>query len=262
MAVRRELAAPLYQQVFLVLREAIQEGRYPVDTALPSEAELCRQYRVSRITLRRALAHLQQVGLIERRQGSGTFVRRVAPLQIGFEMGGMIRDFTEFMSGTRPRTLEFEYLAPPVRVRALFDADVGERMQRVVRLRSRGRVPLAQVETWVPISIGELYTADETDQVPLTQLMERSGTVLTSGRITIGTTLADPMMADRLHIEVGAPLLKFSRVLHDQNGRVAQYAEMLLRPDHIQIVFPLYTEDLPRRTWANAASEAPAPRRR
>jgi GntR family transcriptional regulator len=262
LAVRRELGAPLYQQVFLVLREAIREGKYPVDTALPSEAELCRLYRVSRITLRRALGHLQQAGLIERRQGSGTFVRRTAPTQVGFEMGGVIRDFTEFTFGTRPKTLEFDYVAPPVRIRALFDGDVGDRMQRVVRLRSRGRVPLAQIETWVPLSVGERYTADDTDKAPLTQLMERSGAIMTSGRFTIGTTLADPMMADRLHTEVGAPLLKFSRVMYDQNGRVVQYAEMLLRPDHIQIVFPIYAEDLPRRTWASGGPEAPSPRRR
>lgn len=262
MAVRRELGAPLYQQVFLVLREAIGEGKYALDTALPSEAELCRQYRVSRITLRRALAHLQQAGLIERRQGSGTFVRRTTPLQIGFEMGGVIRDFTEFTFGTRPKTLEFEYRAPPVRIRALFDAELGERMQRIVRLRSRGRVPLAQIETWVPASVGERYTAEEVDKAPLTQLMERAGVILASGRFTIGATLADPMMADRLHIEVGAPLVKFSRVMSDENGRVAQYAEMLLRPDHIQIILPLYAEDLPRRTWVTDAPGAPSPRRR
>lgn len=262
MAVRRELGAPLYQQVFLVLREAIREGKYPIDTALPSEAELCRMYRVSRITLRRALGHLQQAGLIERRQGSGTFVRRGAPTQVGFEMGGVIRDFTEFTHGTKPKTLEFDTVAPPVRIRALFDSEVGERMQRVVRLRSRGRVPLAQIETWVPLSVGDRYTAEDTDTVPLMQLMERSGTVVTHGRFTIGTTLADPMMADRLHTEVGAPLLKFSRVMFDQHGRVVQYAEMLLRPDHIQIVFPIYAEDLPRRTWASDAPEAPSPRRR
>jgi GntR family transcriptional regulator len=248
--------------VFLVLREAIQDGKYPVDAALPSEAALCRLYRVSRITLRRALARLQREGLIERRQGSGTFVLGPSQPQIGFETGGVIRDFTEFAFGTQPKTLEFEYRAPPVRVRALFDIDVGERMQRIVRLRSRGRVPLAQIETWVPVSIGERYDTDDTNKVPLTQLMERSGTVLSSGRFTIGATLADPMMADRLHIEVGAPLLRFSRVMNDQNGRVAQYAEMLLRPDHVQIVFPLRAEDLPRRTWVSAAPEAPSPRRR
>ena len=114
----------------------------------------------------------------------------------------------------------------------------------------------------MPVAVGERYTAEDTDKVPLTQLMERAGAVITSGRFTVGTTLADPMMADRLHTEVGAPLLKFSRVMHDQNGRVVQYAEMLLRPDHIQIVFPVYTEDLPRRTWASPVPEAPSPRRR
>ncbi|MGE0420789.1 MAG: GntR family transcriptional regulator [Reyranellaceae bacterium] len=262
MAVRRELGAPLYQQVFLMLREAIREGKYPIGTMLPSEAELCRMYRVSRITLRRSLSLLQQSGLIDRRQGSGTLVRRSAQPSVVFEMGGVIRDFTEFTFSTRPKTLEFDYVAPPMRIRALFDSDVGERMQRVVRLRSRGRVPLAQIETWVQLSVGERYTAEDTDKAPLTELMERSGTIMTSGRFTIGTTLADPIMADRLHTEVGAPLLKFSRVMYDQNGRVVQYAEMLLRPDHIQIVFPVHTEDLPRRSWLNVAPEVPPPRRR
>jgi len=92
--------------------------------------------------------------------------------------------------------------------------------------------------------------------------MERSGTIISNGRFTISTTLADPIMADRLHTEVGAPLLKFSRVMYDLNNRVVQYAEMLLRPDHIQIVFPVHAEDLPRRTWATGAPEAPSPRRR
>ncbi len=262
MAVRRELGAPLYQQVFLVLREAIREGKYPIDSALPSETELCSQYRVSRITLRRALGLLQQAGLIERRQGSGTFVRRSAPSQVGVEMGGVVRDFHEFTHGTRPKTLEFGYVAPPVRIRALFEVDIGERMQRVLRLRFRGRVPLAQIESWVPTSVGDQYTAEDLDREPMTMLMERSGTIMIGGRVTIGTTLADPLMADRLHIEVGAPLLKFSRVMHDQHGRTVQYAEMLLRPDHIQIVLPLHAEDLPRRSWASGVPEAPAPRRR
>lgn len=200
MSVRRELGAPLYQQVFLVLREAIREGKYPIDTVLPSEAELCRLYRVSRITLRRAMGLLQQGGLIDRRQGSGTFVRRIGPPQMGFEMGGVIRDFTEFTHGTRPKTLEFGDVAPSVRIRALFEMDVGERMQRVLRLRFRGRIPLAQVESWVPLSIGDQYSAEDLDREPMTMLMERSGTIMTGGRVTIGATLADPVKIGRAHV--------------------------------------------------------------
>lgn len=260
MAVRRELGAPLYQQVFLVLREAIREGRYPIGSALPSEAELCRLYRVSRITLRRALGHLQQAGLIERRQGSGTFVRRGNGAAAGFEIGGVIRDFTEFMHGTKPKTLEFDHVAPPVHVRALFDMDLGEHMQRIVRLRFRGRVPLAQVETWVPEALGASYSAADTDRESLTALMERSGIILSRGRLTIGATLADPLMADRLHTEVGAPLLKLWRLMYDQDDRVVQYAEMLMRPDHIQIAMPMHSDDLPRPS--SRAPTVPSPRRR
>ena len=53
----------------------IDSGRFRAGAALPTEDELARDYRVSRVTVRRALGELAAAGLIERRQGSGTFVR-------------------------------------------------------------------------------------------------------------------------------------------------------------------------------------------
>jgi|YNPMSStandDraft_1061717.scaffolds.fasta_scaffold21491_3 DNA-binding GntR family transcriptional regulator len=66
--------APLYQRIETQLREAIAEGRYPVGSLLPTEAELCERLRVSRHTVREALRRLKDAGLVERRQGAGTLV--------------------------------------------------------------------------------------------------------------------------------------------------------------------------------------------
>ena len=61
-----------YHQIYLVLREQIQEGRY--SQGLPGELELARQFSVGRITVRRALGDLQDEGLIRNEQGVGAFV--------------------------------------------------------------------------------------------------------------------------------------------------------------------------------------------
>jgi GntR family transcriptional regulator of arabinose operon len=67
--------SPKYQQVYAALRKEIQSGRLKKGDRLPSEAELVRTFGASRITIGRAVRDLQVAGLVERRAGSGTFVR-------------------------------------------------------------------------------------------------------------------------------------------------------------------------------------------
>ena len=61
------------------LRQDISSGRYPVGSRLPSEPQLAKRWKLSRPTIARALQDLQAEGLIERRAGSGTYVRNGSP---------------------------------------------------------------------------------------------------------------------------------------------------------------------------------------
>ena len=65
---------PLYYQLENVLREKITSGTFTGGERLPTEIELIEQYGVSRITVRQALSALAEEGLIDRKQGRGTFV--------------------------------------------------------------------------------------------------------------------------------------------------------------------------------------------
>lgn len=66
---------PLYQQIFNDLQKAIADGSLPVDSQVPTEKELSQKYQVSRITSKRALTELEQLGLIYRVRGKGSFVK-------------------------------------------------------------------------------------------------------------------------------------------------------------------------------------------
>ena len=68
---------PKYHQVYLVLREQLQEGRF--NEGLPGEMALMKQFGVARVTIRRALSQLAGDGLIAREPGRGTRPLRATP---------------------------------------------------------------------------------------------------------------------------------------------------------------------------------------
>lgn len=84
-----EEAGPKYKQIYAQLHRALSNSEYVPGDKLPSENELVEQFGVSRPTVSRALAQLELDGLVERRAGSGTFVR-VQSRHEGFVFGLLI----------------------------------------------------------------------------------------------------------------------------------------------------------------------------
>ena len=72
--VKENSPVALYYQLKSILAQKIMNNEWQVGDRLPSEFELCKEYGVSRITVRQALAELEKDGLVKRRQGVGTLV--------------------------------------------------------------------------------------------------------------------------------------------------------------------------------------------
>lgn len=70
-----KLRGSKYQRIYRTLQAAIASGEYKTGQRLPSESELVKKFGASRITVNRALRELQLLGTIERRAGSGSYVR-------------------------------------------------------------------------------------------------------------------------------------------------------------------------------------------
>jgi DNA-binding LacI/PurR family transcriptional regulator len=86
---------PKHEQVFRALEREIHAGTWKEGDRLPSEAELVRQYGASRITVGRAVRDLQRAGLVQRRAGSGTFVRAPQASGARLSFGILIPDLGE-----------------------------------------------------------------------------------------------------------------------------------------------------------------------
>ncbi len=94
MTATSDALSPKYQQVYSALKREIQSGRLKKGDRLPSEAELGRTFGASRITVGRAVRDLQAAGLVERRAGSGTYVKN-PQTQRALSFGLLIPDLGE-----------------------------------------------------------------------------------------------------------------------------------------------------------------------
>jgi GntR family transcriptional regulator len=240
------LATALHHQIFLVLRDRILSGMYLSGTAMPSEEKLSQMFRVSRVTVRAALATLAGSGLIERRQGIGTFVStRREPPRIHAPMSDLLAHIADVGRSTQVKLLELDSVRGPLHVRSLFNSEANQIFQRAVRLRSMRNLPIFYVVTYVPQDIARRFTRKEMSGPSLYQLLRSEGFNFKAGKQTVSAALADPTVADALDVEVGAPLLQIRRIHFDESMQPFEYMEMLASPAQFELQMTLGSDDFP-----------------
>jgi GntR family transcriptional regulator len=238
---------PLHHQVFLVLQDGIAERRYAPGEALPSEEELARLFGVSRVTIRAAMETLNALGLVERRQGVGTFVRELSgPEPLTVPMMDLLARSREIVRTTVAHVVEFGFEPAPLHVRTHFQASPDDLFQRAVRIRYMKDRPIMQVTTYIPERIGRQFGRKDMEGGSLYAILRRFGITFASGEQIVTAAAADPVVAERLKVAIGAPLLKVVRVHFDIMGRPIQHFELLATPATYQLRMPLREADLER----------------
>lgn len=244
--------------VFLLLRDTILSGNLSVGDRLPSELKLTEQYGVSRVTVRRALAELQRMGLVTRRAGSGTVVAPRKPARpINVDFANLLSHLAEMGRATSVRVLEFGYLAPAPDIALALRLSEGSRVQRSVRVRHIDGEPFSYLVTHVPEAIGQHYTSKELGQAPLLLLFERAGITVDSATQTISATLATPTVAQALGVAVGDALTSLTRTVFAADGRGVEHLSALYRPDRYRFAMKLArVSDAAEAVWAPARDSA------
>lgn len=233
-----DLRVPLYQQLFLILRDRVARGVIAPGARVPGENELAAEFGVSRITAKRALNELADAGLVKRERGRGTRVleQPTAPV-VSASIEGWLENVGHMQRTTRISLLEFGYVSAGREVAAALEEEPGAEVQYTERVRSLGETPMSYLVGYVPADIGRHYDADDLRKTALLKLLERAAISVASARQRIGAAMAEPGPAQALGVHVGAPLLQVHRVVRDSNDRPVEYLQALYRPDlyHIEL---------------------------
>jgi GntR family transcriptional regulator len=218
-------------RVYWLLKEQIAGGVLTPGARLPSEPELARAHGLSRVTIRRALDGLQRDGLIVRRPGDGTYVKKTAPSAVKTGLTDIFGQLLAMGAETEVRLLAFAYGVPSGAVGTALGLAPSAKTQQATRVRLRDGVPLSHLTTHVPEDIGRTYSRAELGKQSLLSLLERSGVDVARAEQTLTATLAAPDIAGALQVPVGAPLIALTRIVYDRHGRAVEHLTALYRPD-------------------------------
>lgn len=227
------LHLPKYFRIHQELLDNIRSNTWEPGSAIPSEAELCEQYQVSRGTVRRALDELQRHGLIVRSPGRPTVVK--AP-KIPLLASGFRTDIAK--KGMRPNTevLTINVAKAPLEIAQLLDINPGAVILVIQRVITADDIPVI-IESAHVARAAEPITTDEVQSTSLLDLIPAKCHVFLARAVES----YEPILLTREHARLlqcraGELGIKDQAVLFDGNDCPLYVSTAVVRGDKARIV--------------------------
>lgn len=223
---------PKHSRLVEQLQVLVQDTRDRGDTCLPSERELCERFGVSRVTVRNALAVLEEQGQIYRVQGKGAFVSKEKFRQPLSSLTSFTEDMDSQGMVSGAKILALDIIPATGKIARLLSLPPDSQVVLLRRLRLINGEPIAIENCYLPPAVGDPIRVQMHDNSSLYALMQN----------LCGVT---PVWAEQ-SFEVGslfpweqslfgenAPpyAMCTTRLTFDQNNHPVEYVESKYRAD-------------------------------
>lgn len=234
---------PLYLQVERRMEDLLLSGRYKAGDRVPPEAELVESLGVSRVTVRAGLARLVKRGVLERRQGSGTFL--VRPPEGSRLQSGLERLETYTVHAGRlglelgSSGVEVESVGAAADEAAALEITEGAPLARVSRVLLIEGEPAAWMVDAVPeavVGAGEIRERFRPDAMVL-DLLVSEGVPVGYSQMSIAAVTIGPgdEIGDRLGLTSPSAALSLVQTMYLTNGRPAQWSRDTFLPGYLDL---------------------------
>ncbi len=221
------MAAPRYLVIAQSLMRDIEQGRFKVGDLLPTEAQVCEQFGVSRYTAREAMRRLAEAGLLSRRAGVGTTVKATSTRT---RYTAQVSDLTElfaFNRQTRLQILAQDSVIVDAGLAELLPGALGQRWTCFTALRHVEGATGPIVHTRILMRPGYEAVRDRIGEpgVMVYELIEQlHGERVVELRQEISCLRTPKAIAQLLGTRAGAPALRVLRYYVGQDDAVLSLA--------------------------------------
>jgi GntR family transcriptional regulator len=227
---------PFYAQLLDHLKAEIARGVWKPGELLPSEAELCSAFAVSRTVVRRALQEMEYQGIIYRRRGKGTFVAETkVHEQMVQRLTGFYQDMIDQGHTISNQVLRQEL--EPAGEEVAGALGLGREQVVVIceRLRLVDDKPVNFSVSFIPYArCPELLTADLRQQSLYAFVEGATGRRIVRGRRTIETILPSAQIAGLLEIDGDMPVFLITNTCFLDDGTAIEHSRGFHRSDRIR----------------------------
>lgn len=230
---KKEYKPPMYIQIRDLLLNKIQSNVYPSGEKLPSERELSKKYKVSRMTARNALTALVNEGWAYRQLGQGTFVTQPKIERDFMKLSGFSQMLKE--KGIEPSNLVLgtEVKEANKIIASSLMLDIGEKVYEIVRLRCGNKIPIALEYTFLPEKLFPNLLKYDFEKESLYEILEQHYDLkLKYAKQKISLAKVNSYEAKILNIETNDTILLLENLTYNKNDDPIEFTKSLTRGDN------------------------------
>ncbi|MGM0165344.1 GntR family transcriptional regulator [Enterococcus sp. AZ135] len=221
-----------YQDIAVDLRKKIFDGVYSKESRLPNQAELARIYNTSRVTIQKSLKLLQIEGLIEGKQGSGSFVK--GPESVydydANIYGGMTKKLGH-LGTLDSKIISFGVTFPSEKDQEKLKINKNDPIYDIIRLRMLDGEPLAIEYTVMPVLLIPGITEEILKHSIYHYIQESLHLNFGQSHRRIKADKPDQYDIEYLHCQSDDPVLEIEQTVYLENDRPFEYSQTRHRYD-------------------------------
>ena len=234
---------PLYFQLESLIKRCISSGLIKAGDMLPSEAELCKAFSISRTTVRQAIGELEEEGLVLRHQGKGTFVAEPKLHRRSENIYSFTSEATAMGLSPSSTLISFEVISPTQDVTRMLELQSGEvPVYRFTRIRKVDGVPLMLETSYYPKYIYPGLTPELLQTHSFYSLLYERGIVPVTAVDTYEAIRLDHSEADFLETKPGSAGFSHQRITRSENGEVFELTQSIMRGDRTKLEITMHRD--------------------
>lgn len=216
---------PLYHQLSDIITEQIRSGKYKPGEVIPPETGIAKQYKVGRPTVRQAMDVLVRKGLVERKRGSGTYVRETQTDVDLFSLAGTSQAF--FTKGIKTSSRMIEKISLVNVDDGLDNPFAGGEAFFLSRLTLAGYKPVLLEDIYLHAKLFSGIDSIDLENRSLAQVVnEKFYLKPESGKQAFKAVFPDETRSELLEIDAGCPILEVKRMLSFQGVEDAVFSKL------------------------------------
>lgn len=229
----RKSSKPAYAQLANIIHEQIAAGLYRPGDQLPSEAQLCRRFGISPMTVRRAINNLIDRGHVIAKQGQGTFVKAITMGAAVFQL----QELQELFSNTEKTSviiLETRIAKADERTAKKLKVNLNRRTVYIRRVILLDGLPILYHREHILYDPKLPIVEAELEVTALQRLFSGSGdSILKRGSIRLDATLLTNEEAKILNAEQPMAAFRLQHVFFDFDDKPISWGWFIGRPDSL-----------------------------
>lgn len=226
-----------YEQIALDIQGKINAGLFKANDQLPLEKEMCIEYDVSRITIKKAMDQLVMNGLIVKRRGSGSFVKDVDDKEVtDLSTSHQFLGFSKSCMGKEilSEIIEFQIINPTEEIANKLKMEADGFVYYINRVRYADNEPYVVEYTYMPIDIIPGIKREILQDSIYNYIEDQLHLNIKSAHRIIRAILPSKQEAKYLKVGENFPLLQVEQIAFLDNGQPFEYSKSSHRSDKFE----------------------------